>query len=309
MTKHNDTESGADADEWSDWLMNRRFGNDAAHRLAVEQRVLEYADLVLLHAQPRAQETVLDVGAGAGLVAFRALERWPDLDVTLTDISSPLLQVAAAAARSKGVLSQCRFVEASADDLSGIADSSIDLVVARACVAYVSDKTAAFREMYRVLKPGGRISLAEPINQEHALSVRVMRERLQSSREDVPDALLTLLHRWKSAQYPDTEEGYADTPLVNFSEQDLLTLAARAGFRPLHLRLHVDIAPALARTWDAFLSIAPHPLAPTLAEILAERFSEQERQLLERHLRPIIESGTNHDLDRVAYLFGTKRAG
>ena len=293
-------------DQWSEWLLRRRYGNDPAHRLAVEHRVLKYADLVLQHAQPNDHEAMLDIGTGAGLVAFRALERWANLRVTLTDISTSLLQVATALARSKGILSRCRFVEASADNLSGIADCSMDLVVARACIAYVADKPAAFREMYRVLKPGGRISLAEPINQEHALAVRVMRERLQSSGDDAPDPLLRLMHRWKSAQFPDTEERIAETPLVNFSEGDLLNFAARVGFRPLHLRMHVDITPSLIATWDDFLSIAPHPIAPSLAEIMADRFSEPERLLFEQHLRPVIESGTNHDVERVAYIFGTK---
>jgi len=53
---------------------------------------------------------------------------------------------------------------ASADQLDAIEDASVDVVTARSVLIYLDDKQPAFTEMFRVLKPGGRISLFEPIN-------------------------------------------------------------------------------------------------------------------------------------------------
>ncbi|WP_348240817.1 methyltransferase domain-containing protein, partial [Salmonella enterica] len=55
-----------------------------------------------------------------------------------------------------------------AETLEGIADSSVDVVTTRSVLIYVDDKAAAFAAFHRVLKPGGRVSLFEPINRRYA---------------------------------------------------------------------------------------------------------------------------------------------
>ncbi len=67
-------------------------------------------------------------------------------------------------ATEAGVVDRCRFVRASADDLNGVPSDFFDLVTTRSVLIFVSDKRKAFAEFHRVLKPGGRISLFEPIN-------------------------------------------------------------------------------------------------------------------------------------------------
>jgi len=48
------------------------------------------------------------------------------------------------------------------------------------------------------------------------------------------------------------------------------------------LQLHIDVAPALITSWQVFLGTSPHPWAPPLSVILAERFSADERQFFEQ---------------------------
>lgn len=63
-----------------------------------------------------------------------------------------------------GGLDRCRFVRAAAEDLGPIPDASVDVVTTWSVLIYVADKRRAFAEFFRVLKPGGRASLFEPIN-------------------------------------------------------------------------------------------------------------------------------------------------
>jgi arsenite methyltransferase len=305
-----DNQPDLPSDVWSEWLLHRRHADDPAYEQVVRTVVQRLADRVLDDAKLSAGMTLADIGAGEGLLAFRAIERiGPSLRVVLTDISAPMLRHAESVAVRREVRSQCTFLECSAETLNGIADSTIDVAATRAALAYVPDKSAALREFHRVLKPGGRISIAEPILQDDAFFARALRKRVETQTGESQDRFLTLLHRWKAAQFPDTEELCAKSPITNFSERDLLNFVRGAGFTEIHLQLHIDVAPALITSWQVFLGTSPHPWAPPLSAILAERFTADERQFFEQIVRPTVESGTNLNTERIVYLNATKAGG
>ena len=278
------------ADLWSQWLLHGRYADDPEFQQAVDTMVGRYVERLLDGAELAAGQTLLDVGTGEGLVAFRAIERvGPTLRVCLTDVSEPMLRHAESQAAKRGVVDQCRFVRCSADHLEGISDASVDVVVTRSVLAYVSDKTAALREFHRVLKPGGRISLAEPVYQDDALAASTIREAVESSPPERVSRMSVLLHRWKAAQYPDTEEKILESPVANYSERDMVRFAQAAGFPTLHLELHIDVLPSIVRSWDVFINSSPHPLAPPLSVLMSEQFAAEERPVFERTMRPMIE--------------------
>src|SRR5207244_2830281 len=78
-----------------------------------------------------------------------------------SDISDDLLDVCRTLAAGD---ERAEFVHAGADDLSPVGDESVDVVTTRSVLIYVDDKARAFGEFFRVLRPGGRVSLFEPIN-------------------------------------------------------------------------------------------------------------------------------------------------
>lgn len=290
------------SDVWSEWLLHRRHADNAAYGRVVQEVVTGYADRVLDGAELGTGMAMVDLGAGEGLMTFRAIDRiGPSLRVTLTDISAPMLRFAKAAAQGRGVQSQCIFLECPADDLREIGDASIDVVVVRAVLAYVADKKSALDECFRILKPGGRISMLEPIHQDEAFYARALRRRVDD--ESLPvDRFITLLHRWKSAQFPDTEEACAKSPITNFSERDLLNMVRGAGFTQVHMQLHIDVVPSVITSWEVFIGSSPHPLAPSLAQILAEQFTPEDCRFFEQMVRPTVESGNNVTTDRAVYL-------
>lgn len=295
------------SDVWSEWLLHHRHADDAAFAHAVRAEVESYADRVLDAARLSPGMTLVDVGTGEGLLAWRAIDRiGPSLRVVLTDVSAPMLRHAEALAVQRGIREQCTFMRCPADALDGIADACVDVVATRAVLAYVPDKIAALREFHRVLMPGGRLSIAEPILQDDAFLAIALKMMTEKKPARPQDAFLPLLHRWKAAQYPDTHEGLAANPLVNYSERNLLQFARQAGFVELHLELHIDVCPSIMTSWEVFLGSSPHPLAPPLRVILAERFTPEERATFERVMRPTIESSQAISTTRIAFLSASK---
>jgi arsenite methyltransferase len=296
-------------DVWSEWLLHRRHADDPSYERVVHGVVERLADRVLDDAKLSPGMTLADIGAGEGLLAFRAIERvGATLQAVLTDISGPMLRHAETVAVRRGVRKQCTFLECSAEKLNGIADWSVDVVATRAVLAYVADKSAALREFHRVLKPGGRLSIAEPVLQDEAFFARALRKHLDAQAPGARDRFMTLLHRWKAAQFPDTEEQCAKSPIVNYSERDLLNFVRSSGFAEIHLQLHIDVMPSPITSWNVFLGSSPHPWAPPLSIILAEQFTPDDRLFFEQVLRPVVESGKNLTTDRIVYLNATKPA-
>ena len=295
------------SDLWSEWLLNRRHGNDPAYQRLVQTDVLRFADRLLDAAGLVPGMTLADIGTGEGLIAFRAIERvGPTLRVLLTDISAPLLRHTEQLAVQRNVLNPCTVVVAPADQLRGLPDASVDVVITRSVLAYVSDKRAAFREFHRILKPGGRISLGEPIFQDDAYKVWALRNCLDATPPESRDRFLTLLHRWQAAQLPDTEDGIAANPLTNYTERDLMRFAHDSGFADLHMELHIDVIPSDVTSWEVFIGIAPHPLAPPLSVIFEEQFSAEDRAFFEAQLRPAVEAGRSITTERMIYLSARK---
>lgn len=120
------------------------------------------------------------------------------------------------------------------------------------------------------------------------------------------DPFLPLLYRWKAAQFPDTLEKLAASPITNFSERTLFESIRACGFTNLHMELHMDLRPSIIPSWQVFIESSPHPWAPTLSAILAERFTPEERQTFEKVMRPLVESGQALSVGRTVYLTAAK---
>jgi ubiquinone/menaquinone biosynthesis C-methylase UbiE len=295
------------ADVWSEWLLHLRHADDPVFAEAVRVEVERYADRVLDAARLAPGMTLADIGSGEGLVAFRAIDRiGPGLRVVIADVSESMLAHAQSRADALQVQNQCTFLRCSAERLDGLADASVDVVTTRAVLAYVADKRAALGEFHRVLKPSGRISLAEPILQDEAFAATALRTMLDTKAIQPQDRFLPLLHRWKAAQYPDTQEKIANSPIANWSERNLFDFVRLSGFVEIHLELHIDMMPSIVNSWEVFLGVSPHPWAPPLNTVLHEQFTAEEREIFEQVMRPTVESPDAVTTTRVAYLSAVK---
>jgi len=283
-------------DRWYRWLCEVRYGGDPAQQELVRQALYPVRDKVLDRASLGPADTLLDVGTGDGLVAFGALDRLgPDGRVIFSDISADVLQYCRAAAFDAGDLGRCDFVEASADRLTGVADASVDVVTTRSVLIYVADKAAAFAEFRRVLRPGGRVSIFEPINDR-------MQECSASTFYGYDVGPVADLALKASARLAANQPPGAD-PMLAFDDRDLVRLAEQAGFGQVRLDLEVMVRrarPAIA--WDTFLRSSGNPHQPPLGVLLAEAFTPAELATFSAHLRPLVERGLGTERRAVAYL-------
>ena len=106
-------------------------------------------------ADVRADEIVLDVAAGNGNASLAAARR--HAIVTSTDYVQSLLDKGRARAEAEAL--QIRFEPADAEALP-YADASFDVVLSTFGVMFTPDHRCAASEMLRVLRPGGRIAMA-----------------------------------------------------------------------------------------------------------------------------------------------------
>jgi len=106
----------------------------------------------------RPGERVLDVGCGTGTIARLAAERvGMNGRVSALDVNAGMLSVA----RSLPSAIHIKWYETAAESVP-LPDNSFDVILCGLSFQFFVDKSAALREMHRVLKPGGRVYISTP---------------------------------------------------------------------------------------------------------------------------------------------------
>jgi len=113
------------------------------------------------HSGVRGGQRVLDIAGGTGDLAAKFAELvGPKGEVVLADINASMLEVGRERLVDRGVLGNIDYVQANAECLP-FPDNHFDCITIAFGLRNVTDKAAALRSMYRVLKPGGRLLVLE----------------------------------------------------------------------------------------------------------------------------------------------------
>jgi arsenite methyltransferase len=287
-------------DPWVEWVLKECRITDPEQEQRFQRTQMEQVQQEFAIAKG---EVLLDVGTGAGWIAFGALPLVGEQGrVIFSDVSQELLDHCRCRAQETGVLDRCRFLRASADDLSALEDASVDVVTVKAVLIFVAAKAQAFQEFYRVLKPNGRLYVEEPINRFRWPEP----DHIFRGRDVTPiwEIVRKVRAVYTRIQPPDTD------PMFDFDERDLVRLAEAAGFARIDLRLeaHVDHRSlvGIELGWEEFWRGTGNPRIPSLEEAARQALTPAETERLVACLRPKVEREPKTACHARTYLWATK---
>lgn len=258
--------------DWSDARVVSS-SRDLHPKTVAQTRALTEA--IIQAAQIREGMRVLDLASGSGdpALGIAALVA-PEGHVTATDLSPGMVEAAEENARGQGLTNViCRVADA--EDLP-FADESFDAVTCRLGLMYCPDPGMALREVWRVLRPGGRAAfVAWGPADEHA-------------------GFATLIEVFMEYAYlPPCEVG-APTPFVFGRAGTLARRMEQAGFREIKEEPRKVLLPWPGTPEDFWQSIraAAPPLRPILESLPPEQEEHVVRELL-------VAFGRYHDGEHV----------
>ncbi|MCL2090563.1 MAG: arsenite methyltransferase [Micrococcales bacterium] len=151
-------------------------------------------------------ERVLDLGSGGGIdVLLAARQVGPDGRVYGVDMTDEMLELARTNAADAGA-TNVEFRKGTIEALP-LDDGCVDVVISNCVVNLSPDKTAVIGEMFRVLRPGGRVRISDVVAEDHLTAAQ------RAERGDYAGCIAGALSQ---TEYLDllTAAGFTDTSVT-----------------------------------------------------------------------------------------------
>jgi arsenite methyltransferase len=263
------------AANWAEWLSHTRFaGLTDDERDEFMRHLADVRDRVLDNARLEPGDDVLDLGAGTGLLTFGAHDRIGDGWVFAIDPTVDALEELLRGAHGAD-LAGVMYLIGDAEVIP-LPDESVDACVTRSVLMYVPDLEKAATELHRVLRPGGRLSLCEPITRKGTSLVTAV------DWSPLGDELAGRV----AAEW---ERHAAARPMMQLDERKLATALEAAGFAEVQVELEVldDEWQVDERTVDVRLDAIGAAGEPSLRGRWRREFSAADLDLLVERLRSL----------------------
>ena len=249
---------------WTQWLKQTRFAGQTPEMIEQTTKWLEAVrDVILVYADIKQHETVIDIGCGTGLLAFKALELqdckgkviFSDKFQDCLDDCQAILNEAGVTEGYEMLLSPCEHIAMQA--------SSVHKVLMRSVLVHIMHKQPAISEIFRILKPGGKFCAFEPIIRSNTRYWEI----------------LDPAHIEKYEDFKRVENEIMENPidsLCNFDEHTLRTNLDIAGFTIPEVKVQevnssYVVQPNMVKEW---FTNPPSPGQPSSKERYLKYFDE-----------------------------------
>ena len=249
---------------WTEWLKKNRFAGQTPEMIEQTTRWLEAVrDVILVYSELKQNETIIDIGCGTGLLAFKALELQDCKGkVIFSDKFQDCIDDCKRILDESGIKDGYELLQCPVEHIA-LPESSVHKAVMRSVLVHVVNKQPAINEIYRILKPGGKFCAFEPVIRSNTRYWQILDPMRIDRYEDFKRAENEMM------------ENPLDS-LCNFDENTLRTNLEIAGFSIPEVKLQdvkssYIVQPGMVREW---FSNPPSPNQPSTKERFMKYFDE-----------------------------------
>ena len=250
---------------WTQWLKQNRFAGQTPEMIEQTTKWLEAVrDVLLVYAEIMPHETVIDIGCGTGLLAFKALELqdckgrviFSDKFQDCLDDCKRILDESGVTSGYEMLLSPCEHI--------ALPESTAHKALMRSVLVHIVNKQPAISEIYRILKPGGKFCAFEPVIRSNTRYWQILDPIFIEKYDDFKKAENEMM------------ENPMDS-LCNFDEDTLRTNLEIAGFsipevKNQEVASRYVVQAGMVQEW---FNNPPSPGQPTTKERYLKYFDEQ----------------------------------